>query len=168
MMCIKRARSLCQFDPIAVSTEETCYFACMEMTAFRNAGYSRSHHHHHLYLFKDLASWPVPVQNLFSETYESIGQLVGLLGRGIGPTQGLYLHTGQHNTEKRRHTSIPPVGFEPTIPVFERPKTVCASDRSAIGTGYSRSLFQNLCRPLWSRSLGQLRHWERGFESLSR
>jgi hypothetical protein len=31
---------------------------------------------------------PVPVQNLFSKTYEYIGQLVGLLGRGIGPTQG--------------------------------------------------------------------------------
>jgi hypothetical protein len=28
----------------------------------------------------------------FSEAYESIGQLVGLLGRGISPTQGLYLH----------------------------------------------------------------------------
>jgi hypothetical protein len=35
-----------------------------------------------------------------------LGQLVGLLGRGIGPTQDLYLHTGQHNTEKCRHTHI--------------------------------------------------------------
>jgi hypothetical protein len=34
---------------------------------------------------------------LFFETYEFIGQLVGLLGRGIGPMQGLYLHrTTQH------------------------------------------------------------------------
>jgi hypothetical protein len=63
------------------------------------------------------------------------GQLVGLLGRGIGPTQGVYLHTGQHNTEKRGHTSMPRVEFEPTIPVFERPKKVGASDRSATGTG---------------------------------
>jgi len=29
------------------------------------------------------------VQNLFSETYEFIGRLVGFLGRGIGSTQGL-------------------------------------------------------------------------------
>jgi hypothetical protein len=43
------------------------------------------------------------------------GQLVGLLGRVIGPTQGLYLHTGQHNTEKRGHTSMPRVGFEPSV-----------------------------------------------------
>jgi hypothetical protein len=71
----------------------------------------------------------------FSESYKSIGQLVGLLGREIGPTQGLYLHASQHNTEKRGDTSMLRVGFEPTIPVFERPKTVRASDRSAIGTG---------------------------------
>jgi len=62
-------------------------------------------------------------------------QLVGLLGRGICPTQGLYLHTGQHETEKRGHTSMPRVGFEPTIPVLERSKTVRVSDRAAIGTG---------------------------------
>jgi hypothetical protein len=39
-------------------------------------------------------------------TCESMRQLVGLLGLVIGPTQGLYLHTGQHNREKRRHTSM--------------------------------------------------------------
>jgi hypothetical protein len=70
-----------------------------------------------------------------SEIYESIGQLVELPGRGIGPTQCPYLHTGQHNTEKSGHISIPRVGFEPTTPVFERSKTVRASDRSARGTG---------------------------------
>jgi len=31
---------------------------------------------------------------------------------------------------------MPRVGFEPTIPVFERPKFVRASDRAATGTGY--------------------------------
>jgi hypothetical protein len=30
---------------------------------------------------------------------------------------------------------MPRVGFELTIPVFERPKTVRVLDRSAIGTG---------------------------------
>ena len=37
----------------------------------------------------------------------------------------------QHN----RQTSIPPVGFEPTIPASERPQTQ-ASDRVAAGIGY--------------------------------
>jgi hypothetical protein len=65
-----------------------------------------------------------------------IRKSVGLLGRVIGPTQGLYLHTGQHNTEKRRHTSMPRAGFEHAISTFERPKTVLASDRLAIECYY--------------------------------
>jgi hypothetical protein len=49
---------------------------------------------------------PCGVEGFFF-TCESIRQLVGLLGQVISPTQGLYLHTGQHNTEKCRHTSMP-------------------------------------------------------------
>jgi hypothetical protein len=45
-------------------------------------------------------------------------------------------YTGQHNTEKHRHTSMPRAGFENAIPMFERPKTVLALDRAAIGTGH--------------------------------
>jgi hypothetical protein len=67
--------------------------------------------------------------------------VVGLFGRGISPTQGLYLHTGQHNTEKRGHTSMPRVGLEPTIPVFERSKAVRALDCAAIGTGFFQKVF---------------------------
>jgi len=48
--------------------------------------------------------------------------------------QGLYLHTGQHNTEKCRHTSMPWVGFKPTVSVFKQLNTVHTSDRLAIGT----------------------------------
>jgi hypothetical protein len=48
---------------------------------------------------------------------------VGPFGREISPSQGRYLHTAQH---KRTQTSFPQVGFEPTIPVFERVKTVHA------------------------------------------
>jgi hypothetical protein len=51
----------------------------------------------------DWASWPVPVQSLFSEIYVSIGQLVGLLGRGISPTQGLYLHRTTQHRKTRTH-----------------------------------------------------------------
>jgi hypothetical protein len=64
--------------------------------------------------------------------------LVGLLGRGISPAPRPVvwcLHTGQHNTEKRRHISMPRAGFGPAIPMFERPKTVLALDRATIEIG---------------------------------
>jgi hypothetical protein len=59
-------------------------------------------------------------------------QSVGLLGREISPPQGRYLHTEQHtNTQnKRTQTSMPRVGFEPTISGFELAKTVHALDRA--------------------------------------
>jgi len=43
-------------------------------------------------------------------------------------------YTGQHNTEKRGHTSMPRAGFEPTITVFERSKSIRASDSAATRT----------------------------------
>jgi hypothetical protein len=54
---------------------------------------------------------------------------VGLLGRVISSSQGRYLNTGQHKQKKRiqtHQTSLPCVGFELTIPAFERTKTVHA------------------------------------------
>jgi hypothetical protein len=67
----------------------------------------------------------------------SFTRSVGLLGRGISPSQGRCLHTEQHKQNKRTQTSIPQVGFEPTIAVSERVKTGHhALDREAtmIGT----------------------------------
>jgi hypothetical protein len=58
-------------------------------------------------------------------------QSVVLLGRGISPSQGLYLHIGQHKQNKSTQTSMPQVWFEPTIPIFERAKIVHALDRAA-------------------------------------
>jgi hypothetical protein len=45
-------------------------------------------------------------------------------------------HRTTQTQNKRTQTPMPQVGFEPTIPVFERAKTVHASDRAAsvIGT----------------------------------
>jgi hypothetical protein len=62
-------------------------------------------------------------------------QLVGLFGRGIGPSQGHYLHTEQHKQNKRTQTSMPGVGFEPMTPLFERAKTVHALDGEATVIG---------------------------------
>jgi hypothetical protein len=65
-------------------------------------------------------------------------QKVGLLGRVISPSQGRYLHTGQHKRRINAHTFMPWVGFEPMISAFERAKTVHALDRAVtvIGTEF--------------------------------
>jgi hypothetical protein len=62
-------------------------------------------------------------------------QSVGLLGRGISHSQGLYLNTGQHKQNKRTQTFMPRIEFEPTIPTVERAKTVLALDRVATVIG---------------------------------
>jgi len=46
---------------------------------------------------------------------------------------GLYLH--RTTKQRKTHISMSRVESESTIPMFKRPKTVRASDRSAIGTG---------------------------------
>jgi hypothetical protein len=65
------------------------------------------------------------VKSFFSLKFLNLRQSVGLLGRGISPSQGRYL----------TQTSMPPVVFEPTIPVFERPKPFQALDRAATVIG---------------------------------
>jgi hypothetical protein len=58
-------------------------------------------------------------------------QPVSLLGRGISPSQGRYLHAEQHKHIINAQISMAQVGFEPTIPVFERAKRVHALYRAA-------------------------------------
>jgi FAD synthase len=54
------------------------------------------------------------------------------VGRVISPSQGRYLTQKQN---KHKQTSVPQVAFEPTIPVFERAKTVHVLDRAATVIG---------------------------------
>jgi hypothetical protein len=54
-----------------------------------------------------------------------------LLGQGFSPSQGRYLHIGQHKHRKNAHR----YPFEPTIPVFEWAKTVHALDGTATVIG---------------------------------
>jgi hypothetical protein len=49
----------------------------------------------------------------------------------ISPTQGHFVHTGQYRQNKHTQTSMPLVGFDPTVSVFEPAKTVHTLDRSA-------------------------------------
>jgi hypothetical protein len=61
-------------------------------------------------------------------------QTVGLLRRVISPLQGRYLNTGQHKHRINAYThqtTMPWVGFEPTIQASERAKTVHDLDRAA-------------------------------------
>jgi hypothetical protein len=55
----------------------------------------------------------------------NLWQSVGILWWGISPSQGRYL----------THTSMPWVGFEPTIPAFKRAKTFHDLDRAATVIG---------------------------------
>jgi hypothetical protein len=57
-------------------------------------------------------------------------QSTRLLGRGISRTQGCYLHRTTQTQNKNRRTSMSSAGFEPTIPVFERAKTVHVLNRA--------------------------------------
>jgi hypothetical protein len=78
-------------------------------------------------------------------------QSVGLLGRVISPSQGRYLNTGQHKHRINAYThqtSMPWVGFESTIPVSQRMKTVYALDRAATVKGSlasSRPMLRSSC-----------------------
>jgi hypothetical protein len=75
---------------------------------------------------------------LISQFFLFTLQTVGLLGRVISSSQGLYLITGQHKHRINAYThqtSMPCVGFELTMAVSERKKTVHASGRSATVTG---------------------------------
>jgi hypothetical protein len=67
--------------------------------------------------------------------------------------------TQMHN--KRIHTSMPRMGFEPTIPVFERAKTVHALDHAAtvIGDRYVReeNYYHVSSRICWQRFLWLLK-----------
>jgi FAD synthase len=58
----------------------------------------------------------------------NLRQSVGLFGRVFSPSQGRYLTQTQN---KHKETSMSRVGFEPTIPAFERAKAVHALDRAA-------------------------------------
>jgi hypothetical protein len=64
-------------------------------------------------------------------------QTVGLFGPVISSSQGRHLNTGQHKQRINTYTyqtSMPCVGFKPTIQSSERAKTVHESDRSATVT----------------------------------
>jgi hypothetical protein len=84
------------------------------------------------WLYSPLVPWPL----IFSVSWSFL-QTVGLLGRVISSSQGLYPNAEQHKHRINTYTyqtSMLCVGFEPTIQASERAKTVHALDRSATVT----------------------------------
>jgi hypothetical protein len=75
----------------------------------------------------------VSVKRFISLQCLNLRQSVGLLGKGIRRSQGRYLTQTQN---KHKETSLFWVEFEPTIPVFERMKTVRALDRTVTVIGW--------------------------------
>jgi hypothetical protein len=126
------------------------------------------------FFFHPFLLYPYTGVEVFISFILNISQTVELLGRGIGPSQGRYLNTGQHkhrktythikhpctewdsnprspNTEKRIHTSNIHAlsGIRTHDPGSERAKTVHALDRSATVTGLSYLQFWNGPRTQW-------------------
>jgi hypothetical protein len=71
-------------------------------------------------------------ETLVSRQFLNLRQPVGLLGRGISPSQGLYLHT---NTEKSQTNIHAMSGIRTHDPSFEQMKIFHALDRAAIVIG---------------------------------
>jgi hypothetical protein len=82
------------------------------------------------------------VKRFVSLQFLNLRHSVGLLRRVISPSQGRYLTQTQN---KHKQTFMPRVGFEPTIPAFERAKTVHALDCTAtvIDNSYDKSQIMN-------------------------
>jgi hypothetical protein len=75
------------------------------------------------------------VKPFVSFQFVNLRQPVGLLGRGISPTQDPCLHRTTQTHNKHKQTIMPCVGFEPTIQAFERAKAFHALNRAAIVLG---------------------------------
>jgi hypothetical protein len=81
------------------------------------------------------------VKNFVSLQFLDLRELVGLLGWGISPAQGRYLHRTTQN--KRSQISMHWVRFEPKTPAFVLEKTFHALDRASTVIG-NRSNKNNL------------------------
>jgi hypothetical protein len=103
------------------------------------------------------------VKRFVSLQFLNVKHSVGLLGWVISPSQGRYLTQTQN---KHKQTSMPRVGFEHTIPAFERAKTFHAFDRAATVTGIGLS--GKIIRNLTVKKLGASPRTEYSWHSMER
>jgi hypothetical protein len=86
------------------------------------------------------------------------GQLVGFLGRGITPTQGLYLHRITQDRKMRTHIHAPS-GIRSLDPSFRTVQHISTLDRAAIGID-EKIQFENEFSPWrYGFSLTGLEKW---------
>jgi hypothetical protein len=78
--------------------------------------------------FADWAFWPLRVQNELLKLWIFLDILVGLLEGGLAHLM-VSTYTEQHNTEERGQSYMPREGFESTVLVFERSKTIRSWER---------------------------------------
>jgi hypothetical protein len=78
------------------------------------------------------------VKRFVSLQFLNLTHSIGLLGRMMYPSQGRYL----------TQTSMPRMGFERTIPAFDRTKTVHALDRAATMIGITYIYLANYERSI--------------------
>jgi hypothetical protein len=74
-------------------------------------------------------------------TLRNTSQSVGLLWTRDRPVAEP--STWQHTNTHKRQTSMPPVGFDPTVPVNPRPQ-IYALDRTATGIGHENRTVRNI------------------------
>jgi hypothetical protein len=107
---------------------------CMNMCLFKKCLYLRGHDVRVIYYYYYGSTALCLVFALFSVSWSNI-KSVGLLGRGIRPSQGRYLHTEQHrhriNTKKH-----------PCLEWDSNPRSQRSSER--------KQFMPQTARPLWS------------------
>jgi hypothetical protein len=77
-----------------------------------------------LYFLLLLQEHSVCVKSFILLQFINIRLSVGFLGRGVGPSQGRYLHRTTQTPNKPRKTFMSQVGFEPKTASSEQVKTV--------------------------------------------
>jgi hypothetical protein len=91
----------------------------------------------------------IPWNALFHFSFLTPRQSIGLLGRGISPPQGCYLHMTAQTQNESRQTSMTLLGFEPTIPVNEG--ISCFRSRGHCDWPYSTNT-EYIVNPYFTRS----------------
>jgi hypothetical protein len=90
------------------------------------------------------SSWRIRPSYLFSIRINRSYRWYDSLDGGSDLSQGRYLHMTTRKQNKHTQTSMPHVGFEPTIPAYERALTFHALDRAATVISWFLFLYLSL------------------------
>jgi hypothetical protein len=85
---------------------------------------------------------------IYRKFLELFRHMVGLLGEWSARRKAS-TYTGQHNTERRRQTSMPWAGLEPTIPTTNRPRPTPQTARPLWPACILDYGLESKCSQLW-------------------